>query len=69
MEFLKFLEHRADETDELGVVANDLLEEELIPFGSSDEIVLNVIDNSFKDTPVKEAWSKLKSEYLSQKSN
>jgi hypothetical protein len=67
MNFKEYLEYRSDEEDEIGVIATDLLEEELIPFDSKDGILLTVIDNSFKDTEVYGNWTKLKKEYVSQK--
>ena len=66
MDFKEYMEYRADQGCKLGVMAFDLLDDNSVPFDSSDEIIFSHVEDYFKENVLKQRWQVLKSDYMKQ---
>ena len=66
MNFKEYMEYRADQDCEVGVIAFDILDKLSVPYDSSDALIFSFIENYLKDKEVIKNWNELKSDYLKQ---
>ena len=62
MDFKEYMEYRADEDCDVGVIAFDLRNDKCVPFGSNDEIIFFYVEGILAKKDELKYWRELKTE-------